>query len=288
MNQGIFFIIAAAVLWGTTGTSQAFAPVGANPLTVGAFRLLIGGFALVLVALAGRSFSGGGRWNPVHILVGALSVAAYQVTFFTAVKLTGVAVGTIVAIGSGPVGAGILGRFFLKEKLNFKWYIATALAVIGCTLLVLSGDGDVSINPLGVVSAFGAGFSYALYTLIGKLMLETNKGNAVVAVMFFGGAVVMLPLLFLYDVSWIGTIQGVVTMAHLGLLATTLSYIFFARGLKTVSVSKTATLSLAEPLTAALLGVLVLGEALNAMVGAGIICLFTGIVILSIERKTSG
>lgn len=286
MNSGIFFIIAAAVLWGTTGTTQAFAPEGASPLTIGAFRLLIGGFGLVLVAIAGRSFTSGASWNKSHILLGALSVAAYQVTFFTAVLLTGVAVGTIVAIASSPVSAGILGHLILKERLAPKWYVATALAVIGCTVLVLSGGGDISINPLGVAAALGAGLSYALYTLFGKLLLDAgHRGNGVVAVMFFGGALVLLPILFFNDVSWVTTSKGMITMAHLGILATTVSYMLFAKGLKTVSVSKTATLSLAEPLTAAILGVTILGEKLNLMSATGILCLFLGIAILSIETK---
>lgn len=284
MNKGIFFIIGAAMLWGTTGTTQAFAPVGASPLTVGAFRLLIGGSALLLVALAGQSFRGY-KWNTAHSVLGVISVAAYQISFFTAVKLTGVAVGTIVAIGSGPVFAGILGRLILGENLNIRWYLATLLAIAGSTFLVFSGGSEVSVNPLGIFAALGAGFSYAMYTLIGKLMLVHNKGNAVVAVMFFGGALVMVPVLFVYDVSWVVTVQGMVTMAHLGLLATTLSYILFAKGLQTVSVSKTTTLSLAEPLTAAVLGIMVLGENLNMMVASGIFLLFAGIAILSIEKR---
>lgn len=275
------------MLWGTTGTTQAFAPVGASPMTVGAFRILIGGLGLVIVALAGRSFTGF-KWNPYHVLTGALSVAAYQVTFFTAVKLTGVAVGTIVAIGSGPVFAGIFGRFILGEELNLKWYTATLLAIAGCTLLVFSGGSDVKVNPLGISAALGAGCSYALYTLTGKLMLVHNRGNAVVAVMFFGGALFLLPFLFINDVSWVMTTQGAVTMAHLGILTTTLSYILFAKGLKTVTVSKTTTLSLAEPLTAACLGIIVLGENLNTMVGSGILLLFLGILILSVEKRSAG
>lgn len=285
MNKGVFYIIAAAMLWGTTGTTQAFAPVGAAPLTVGTLRILIGGIGLMIVAVAGRSFTGG-KFNPLHVLAGAVLVAIYQSAFFSAVKLTGVAVGTIVAIGSGPAFAGILSRLILKEKLTGKWYIATVLAVTGCTLLVLSGKSEVAVNPMGIFYALVSGCGYASYTLIVKVMLERARGNAVVALLFFGGALVMLPVLFIYDISWVATERGVITMAHLGLLATTVSYIFFAKGLKTVTVSKTTTLSLAEPLTAALLGVMVLGESLNLTAASGIISLFLGIAILSIERRS--
>jgi len=272
------------MLWGTTGTTQAFAPIGASPLTVGAFRLMIGGAGLVLVAIVSSSFSGF-RWNLSQVLTGAVSVAAYQIPFFTAVSLTGVAVGTITAIGSSPVFAGILGRVVLEERLTIRWYLSTLLAVAGCFLLVFSGGADFKISPLGVLCALGAGFSYALYTLIGKLMLTENRGNAVVAVMFFGGALLMLPFIVFSDISWVMTPNGVFSMLYLGLFTTTLSYIFFAKGLKIVSVSKTTTLSLAEPLTAACLGIIVLGETLNVMVISGIVLLFCGLAILSTDQK---
>ncbi|HFQ93738.1 MAG TPA: hypothetical protein ENK32_06995, partial [Anaerolineae bacterium] len=48
--SGQWFVLAAAVLWGTTGTAQAFAPAGAHPLSVGAMRLLVGGVALFTLA----------------------------------------------------------------------------------------------------------------------------------------------------------------------------------------------------------------------------------------------
>ncbi|ADD68315.1 protein of unknown function DUF6 transmembrane [Denitrovibrio acetiphilus DSM 12809] len=284
MNKGVFFIIGAAMLWGTTGTTQAFAPMGASPLTVGTMRLLIGGFGLLIVAIVGRSFTGG-KFNPVHVIAGAVLVAIYQIAFFSAVNLTGVAVGTIVAIGSGPAFAGVLGKVVLKEQLDVKWYIATFLAVVGCTLLVLSGESEVSVNPLGILYALISGFGYAAYTMIVKVMLEKARGNAVIALLFFGGAIIMLPALFVYDIAWIFTEKGIFSMAYLGLFATTLSYILFAKGLKLITVAKTTTLSLAEPLTAAVLGIIVLGETLNIMVALGMLCIFTGIVVLSVERQ---
>jgi DME family drug/metabolite transporter len=286
MNKGVFFILAAAVLWGTTGTTQAFAPMDASPLTVGTMRLLVGGVGLMIVAVIGRSFTGS-RFNPFLVILGAALVALYQIAFFSAVKMTGVAVGTIVAIGSGPAFAGVLSRLILKEHLNKKWYFSTLLAVIGCTFLVLSGGADVSINPFGILCALTSGFGYAGYTMVVKVMLERARGNAIMSLLFVGGALIMLPVLFIYDMSWLFTPRGAASMAYLGIFTTTISYIFFAKGLKLISVAKTTTLSLGEPLTASLLGIIVLGETLNSMVVAGILCLFTGIAVLSVERKKS-
>jgi DME family drug/metabolite transporter len=89
----------------------------------------------------------------------ALAVAAYQPLFFAGVSLTGVAVGTVTAIGSAPVWAGLIGLLFGGEKPSARWALATALAVAGCALLLL-GSGGVSVDPLGVLLYLAAGLGY--------------------------------------------------------------------------------------------------------------------------------
>ncbi|MBX3015820.1 MAG: EamA family transporter, partial [Caldilineaceae bacterium] len=106
--RGQLLVLAATVCWGTTGTAQAFAPPNTHPLAIGAVRLAIGGVTLVLLAaLRGRLRQRQG-WPAGATLAAAASMALYQLCFFTGVARTGVAVGTMVAIGSAPILAGAL------------------------------------------------------------------------------------------------------------------------------------------------------------------------------------
>src|SRR5687767_14982902 len=94
-------VLLAALCFATTGTAQALGPSGTDPVGVGAARILVGGVLLVVVALAvPGAFRG--RWAPGPVLAAAAAVASYQLAFFAAVADTGVAVGTIVALGSAP------------------------------------------------------------------------------------------------------------------------------------------------------------------------------------------
>ncbi|MCW2993974.1 MAG: EamA family transporter, partial [Conexibacter sp.] len=102
-------VLLAAVCFGTTGTAQALGP-DASAVTVGAVRIAVGAVLLLVVArvVEGRR---GVEWGTVPrsrgaVAAGALGVAAYQLCFFAAVKDTGVAVGTVVALGSAPALAG--------------------------------------------------------------------------------------------------------------------------------------------------------------------------------------
>ncbi|MCW3000792.1 MAG: EamA family transporter, partial [Conexibacter sp.] len=106
-------VLLAAVCFGTTGTAQALGP-GASPVTVGAARIALGA---LLLLLAQRIASGdhAAGWARAPLAAGALGVAGYQLCFFAAVDDTGVAVGTVVALGSAPALAG-LGGWLLDQR----------------------------------------------------------------------------------------------------------------------------------------------------------------------------
>jgi len=283
---GTWFVLAAATLWGTTGTAQALAPEGAGPLAVGTMRLLIGGIGLMAITLLQGGFGRVSSW-PIRLSLGAgFFMALYQVTFFAGVSATGVAVGTIVGIGSSPVAAGFLALVFRGERPGRRWLVATALALSGCSLLALSGGEGVRVDILGVFLAICAGASYAACTLLIKGMLERQSPTPVMTVVFCLGALMLLPLLLFVDIAWIGTLHGVATVFYFGLVTAALAYWLFARGLRSVQVASAVTLTLAEPMTAGLLGLLLLGEQMNAQAYCGIGLIFCGLVLLALPVRS--
>ena len=287
LNPGILFILAASILWGTTGTAQALAPDGAGPQAIGAARLAVGGTALLVYALSRGSLRNGGRWLTKGTLIAGASMAAYQPFFFTGVAKTGVAVGTMVALGSAPILAGLFGFLAYGERPGRRWAIATALAVLGCSLLVASG-GSLQIDPLGLLLAAGAGAAYAAFAVAAKRLLDDRPPEAVMAVAFTLGGLFLSPLLVKADLSWLAGPRGLGVVLHLGLVTVALAYSLFARGLRQVPVATAATLTLTEPLTAGLLGVFLLGERLTPMALAGILLIFAGLALLSIGRANRG
>ena len=267
-RSGPLWTIAAAVLWGTTGTAQALAPVGTDSLAIGAVRLAIGGAALLVLALGRGSLCRGQPWPKAATLLAAISMAAYQPFFFGGVARTGVAVGTVVAIGSGPVWAGLLGGLVRGERPSRRWLGATTLAILGCALLVAVG-GEINVDAVGVGLALAAGLAYAAYAVASKGTLDLLSPDAATAVIFILGALFLSPLLFTADLTWLAQPRGLAVALHLGLIATALAYACFARGLRAAPVASTVTLTLAEPLTAALLGIFLLGEQLTLPAAAG-------------------
>lgn len=273
-----FFILLAGVLWGTTGTTQAFAPESAHPIAIGAARLAAGGlFLLCMVFLAGKLDLE--NWPIKNTLMASLCMALYQPLFFSAVTLTGVAIGTVTAIGSAPVLSGFLEWLYLKKRPSAIWWCSTFLSILGCVLLFMNKN-SVHMDPIGLLMALGAGLTFAGYTLVSRDLVENYSSLSVVAVVFTLSAIFLSPFLFIFDMSWLGSVRGLTVSLHLGILATGIAYFLFSKGLVHVSSSTAVTLALAEPLTAALLGVFLLGESLTAVSWLGIFLIMMGLGVL--------
>lgn len=281
--SGPLLVLAAATLWGTTGTAQALGPDGITPETVALVRM-IGGALLLLHAVVRR------QTVPLRTLWGwplffaLATMAGSQPLFFGGVARTGVAVGTIVTIGSGPILAGLLAWVVRRERPGPRWPVATVLAVGGAVLLVSGGDA-AGIDPVGLLFAGGAGLAWAVYLVAAKSLFEEHPPVFVTGVVFAGAAVILSPVLLVGDVSWLGSWHGAATALWLGIVATALSYVAFSNGLGTTPVAAAATLTLAEPLTAGVLGMTVLGEPARLTTIGGMALIAVGIALLALEGK---
>ena len=126
-------LILAGIFFGTTGTAQALGPENASPLAVGSARLILGAACL---ALFHHFLSKGSTKLPrVDLWLAAIGVALYQITFFSAVKSTGVAIGTVTALGSAPALTGLIAYFLTREKPGTRWLVATVITTSGIVIL---------------------------------------------------------------------------------------------------------------------------------------------------------
>jgi len=290
---GALMVLLAAMLWGTTGTAQSMAPAQLPAQWVGALRLAMSALfflAYVLLTQPRPRLRDDLRRMPWRwVLLSGACVATYNLSFFAGVKASGVAIGTAIAIGSGPLWAGLLQWLLAGQAPRAVWWLGTLLAVAGGALMVLAGSGGVQLNAMGVGLCLVAGLSYAAYALVNQRLVRQAAPSTVTLLVFGTAALIAVPAALL----WVGAPTAVSTggwlvVGYLGLVATGLAYLLFSSALRHISAATGVTLALAEPLTAFVLAVLVVGEhpAAGAFAGLGLVLAGLAVVIWAEVRGT--
>lgn len=281
MRAAPLLVIVAAVLWGTSGAAQELGAADAAPWTVAAVRTAGGGALLALAA------SARGRWptlvaacrrRPAASLSVVAAMTAFQMGYLGGISAVGVAIGTLVAIGTAPVFTGVI-AWLRGRRPGRRWITATTLTVLGVGALVVP-DAASGADIGGFALAVGAGVAYASYTTVSKELLEAGLDGLGTVTLGVGGTGLLLaPLLIVGDLGWLARGDGLTAGVWLAVGTAAVAYLLFVAGLAGVDAPTAATLTLAEPLTATVLGVVAVGERPGPWQVAGVVAVVAGLVL---------
>jgi DME family drug/metabolite transporter len=289
--SGVLALVLASLLWGTTGTSASFFPADVSPLAVGASTMGIGG--LLLFAANARASVGvlrdlaARRW----VLIGAIGVFVYPLAFYAGMDLAGVAVGNVVALGSGPVFAALIEWLVERRRLDLRWAISTGLAVLGIVLLAIGKEPDAAAGRgsivAGVLLALLAGLAYALYTYSSGRAVRpgAHPSRGVMGSMFGAGGALLLPVLLVTGAPLLQSWQTVSIAAYLALGPMFVAYLLFGIGLRGIPSSTVTTITLLEPVVATVLAVTIVGERLAPVGWVGLGLVLAGLTVLVSARR---
>ena len=284
-RAGILGVLGAALCFGTTGTTQQLGVPDISPLAVASARLICGSLFLFIFAYFQRSSRGEIRMPVRDLVICGSGIGLYQLTFFSAVHSTGIAIATVTALGSAPTFSAIVAYIVLRERPQRSWYLGTSVTILGI-VLVGTSNGVESFNLKGVALAALAGLGFAIFNVICRKSLARGAQDLWLTATTFGvAALVSFPFLFTQNPEWILTLKGFVTVLWLGLVTTSIGYVLFMFGLKRIESSKAATVVLAEPATATILAAVVIGEELVFKSYLGIAVVALGILYISRAQK---
>jgi drug/metabolite transporter, DME family len=279
IGRGAAEVAGAAALWGTAGTAQELLLPTAPPVAVAAIRCLVGGGVLLLIALGPSrraSLVTTVRHGGAPLWAATAAMTVFQACYLLGIRTAGVALGTLVALGSAPAWAGILAAA-TGRRPSTRWVAATVLAVAGLALLVRADTGAAPAS--GVALAAVAGAAYGTYTTTSSRLRVTDRG-AVVAITFTVCGLVLSPAIAVTGGIPVD-VDAVVGLAWLAVATTIVAYRLFLRGLTHLDAPAATTLSLVEPLTATLLAVTIVGEDLTALGVTGVVALLVGVAAAS-------
>jgi DME family drug/metabolite transporter len=305
-------ITVAAAVWGTTGTATHFAP-GVPAVVFGAVTFGLGGLVLAVLAGRGSLRAVAQRRTRGWALLGAASLVVYAGTFYAALAGAGVALGTTIAIGSSPVFAGLVEWVADRRPVTGRWVVAALVSVVGMVVVTVARsehDGGGRALAVGIGSALLAGLTYALYSwavargmhaatsrmplAVGPPPVGGSAGAAaargpnergLVGAVFGLAAVPLVVLAVVVGGPSLADGGNWPVFVYLALVPTVIGHSLYAVGLRTASASVATLLSLLEPVVAAVLAVLVVGERLGGTGWAGIVLVVAGLAVLALPSR---
>ncbi|MFU1477353.1 DMT family transporter [Roseovarius sp. C7] len=272
---GVAAVLIAAILWGTTGTAATFAPE-VSPVAIGAAAMGFGGLLQALVALGGISRHRAAiRRNWRCLWLGAVAVALYPLAFYASMRLAGVTIGTLVSLGSAPLLSALIENRLDGLRLDRRWMVGAGIGLVGMALLSLAetgGHGVGGSHPLaGALLGLGAGLTYALYSWTARRMMQRGiSARATMGATFGLGGLLLMPVLALTGAAFLDSWGNAGVGIYMAVVPMFLGYLAFGYGLARVAASLATTLTLFEPVVAALLAVAVVGERLDPVGWAGV------------------
>lgn len=257
---------------------------GLGALTVSAWRMALAAVALIGLTIATRQFRvvlETIRTQPALAVGVGCGTAAYQGLYFVSVLLVGVSVATVVSLGLAPIIASIWEHLVARTRPTLREVAVLTAALVGLVLISATaghGSGAPSDEPmLGLGLAVASGLMYAATTILGHRLAQRVDPIALTTCTTAAGALVLAPFIALAA----GTGQpifatdagSILLLVYLGVATMALSYWLLYAGLRTTSGSAATVATLVEPLSAALLAAVVLGERLTgpALVGGALI-----------------
>ncbi|MBH04122.1 MAG: EamA family transporter [Xanthomonadales bacterium] len=285
---GVLGIVIAAILWGTTGTAATFAP-GVGPLAIGAAAMGIGGLLQTLIAWRGiqrgrSALLGQAR----HLLLGGVAVAIYPLAFYSSMDLAGVAIGTVVTIGSAPLLSALIEWQLDNLRLTRRWFAGSTIGLLGMALLCFtsqhgSGVSEDAAHVLpGILAGLVAGLSYAVYSWAARRIMQSGVQSSVAMGAIFGlGGALLMPVLFVTGGPFLESWRNFNVGVYMALVPMFIGYVCFGFGLARVRASAATTITLLEPVVAAILAIAIVGEMLSPTGWAGVALIITSLVVIT-------
>lgn len=261
----------APMIWGSTYLVASQWLPGFAPLTVAMLRALPAGLLLLLL---GRQLPQGIWWGRTVVL-GALNFSLFwSLLFVSAYRLPGGVAATVGAIQ--PLLVVLLAGWLLHQPLRRRSLLAALGGMIGVALLVLKAEAR--LDPLGLLAGLGAATSMALGTVLTRRWQPPVPLLSFTAWQLCAGGLLLLPVAWLFAApSPAISTTGLLGLTWLSLIGAALTYILWFRGLARLDTAVVSSLGFLSPLTAVMLGWLVLDERLGVWQMLGVVLVLASI-----------
>jgi len=279
-HLGALFVI---IVWGSTFvSSKILLNDGLMPADIFFYRFLMAYVCLFLLCPK-PLFSHSWRDELTFLGLGLMGGSLYFLTENMALMYSPSSNVSILVSSCPMITALIVGIFYRSERIHRKQFLGSVVAFVGMVLIVLNGQLILHLSPLGDMLALGAAITWALYSLLMKLVMGRYSNELITRKVFFYGLLTILPyFLFVsplnHDLSLLSQPKILYNLLFLGLLASTGCYLLWNWVMKQLGAVRATNCLYLQSLVTMLVAHLILGERITWMAIAGTFLLIFGMI----------
>ena len=287
-------VLCAGILWGSIG----FFVRKLNGLGVDteltAFMRIFCAWIILIPLLMGMSLKSGRNYFKISkkgllqcLIMGIVTQAFFNLSYSGCINSVGVAMGSVL-LYTAPIFVSILSRLLFKEEINARKGISLVINLLGCFIMVTGGDLSVlKVSGIGILLGIGAGFFYAMVTILGKFTSdEVDPFTMVFYNFLFGWISLALISNPIPKIAAVSDLHFWLLAFGYGLIPTVGSYLFYMNGIShDVELSRVPIIASVEPIIATIIGLLVFGENITLVNALGLVIVLFSIVLMNSGRK---
>lgn len=288
-TKGYLMVAAAGILWGTIGIQvKTLLNYQLSVQAIVLWRMI---FAVLILFpfiffTKRETLKVDLRGIAYFSLIGICSQFFFNVLYFSAIQKTTVAT-AVTLLYTAPIFIAVMARIFYKELFTLFKTIALFLCIGGCFFATTGGSMDtLKLNLPGVLMGVGAGFTFALLTIITKAIVNDYHQLTIIAYSIGFGLLFYLPFthpleIFQMDLA----LKAWLLLGSIGLIATVIAYGFYITGLSYgIEASKAGIVSTLELVVSVILSYLIFKEALWGWKLVGISMVVFSVIIVQLDK----
>lgn len=235
------------------------------PLSLAAYRMgLIAPVFLLWTSLREPRWASSFRKaDRKWVVLAGVSLGLHFATWIASLSYTSVT-SSVVLVTTNPIFVGLGSLLFLKEPVTRKFWLGTALAILGTAVIAVSDGGGSAAAPdpaLGNALALAGAFFMSGYLLVGRrLQSQVSSGAYITGVYSLAALTLWLGVLAVGSPAWGFSLHDWVLLALAAAIPQGVGHTMLNRSLKLFPATVVAAAILGEPVAATALATLTIGE----------------------------
>jgi len=279
--SGIYAVALALtmLIWAGSFIAIKVALEELNPFNLAFYRFLIATPVMLIVCRLNEL----NRCDiPVMVILGLTGVTLLYAVQFVALELTS-ATNASILINTSAIFIAVMSYILLKERFTPIKAAGIVVAFAGAALIIAgSFNASFSGSAIGDALMVFDGFLWAVYTILGKRMLEKYSPESLTAYAFAFGTALLFPLASLEGLEnpALVSLPTAASLLYLAILCSVLAYVVWYKALAKMSATEVAVFVYLVPLFTAIMAFLLLGERITLFTVVGGIMTMAGVYMV--------